>query len=193
MAPVTLKKFFNALQRARESEIDGIRERLISKPRASITKGIVQSRLEALGAVWSEVRKTHSEIIVRDDAGSDAYVVDDWFKRIQGVYENAVDECLTLLPQFEMVAGSRMSGADSASVSDMGTPSVAKLPRIPLPTFSGKYEDWDSFCDLFTTLVLDAPRLADATKLQYLKSCLTGSAAELIKDVASTSANYAST
>ena len=70
---------------------------------------------------------------------------------------------------------------------------IAQLPKIPLPTFSGDYEDWDSFCDLFTTLVHEAPRVLDATKLQYLKTRLKGSAAVLIKDVAITNANYAST
>ena len=74
--------------------------------------------------------------------------------------------------------------------SDRGSGSrVAKLPRIPLPSFSGKYEDWDSFSDLFTTLVHDVPGLSDATKLQYLKLCLRDGADELIKDVATTSAS----
>jgi hypothetical protein len=35
--------------------------------------------------------------------------------------------------------------------------------------------------------------LTDSTKLQYLKSCLSGQAAELVKNVATTSANYNST
>ncbi|XP_011859247.1 PREDICTED: uncharacterized protein LOC105556756 [Vollenhovia emeryi] len=64
---------------------------------------------------------------------------------------------------------------------------------MPLPTFSGKYEDWESFCDLFTALVHKVPKFADVTKLQFLKSCLKGPAAELIKDVKTTNANYGST
>ncbi|XP_026666969.1 uncharacterized protein LOC113463933 [Ceratina calcarata] len=68
-----------------------------------------------------------------------------------------------------------------------------KLPKLDLPTFAGRYEDWENFCDLFTTLVHNAPRLADATKLQYLKSCLRGTAADLVKDVTTTNANYVTT
>ena len=70
---------------------------------------------------------------------------------------------------------------------------MAKLAKIPLPTFSGQYEDWASFQDFFQSMVHDLSRVPDATKLQYLKLCLIGSAADLIKDVTTTSANYAST
>ncbi|XP_058809860.1 uncharacterized protein LOC131675051 [Phymastichus coffea] len=69
----------------------------------------------------------------------------------------------------------------------------AKLPRLDLPTFLGQYEDWDSFEDIFISLVHDTPRLKDATKLQYLKSCLKSVATELVKDVTLVGVNYAST
>ena len=70
---------------------------------------------------------------------------------------------------------------------------TAKLPKLDLPTFSGRYEYWEDFCDLFSSLVHNNLRLSNVTKLQYLKSCLTGSAADLVKDVATTNANYSST
>ncbi|XP_046478626.1 uncharacterized protein [Neodiprion pinetum] len=192
MAPVDLQKL-TALQRAREGEIEGLRQRLISKPRDTLTKRVIKSRLDALNEIWTEVRKAHAEIIVRENADADPYVTDDWFGRIQGVYENTLDEFLALLTSAEKVEIEAVTGPAEASTSGTTGTGVAKLPRIPLPTFSGKYEDWASFCDLFTTLVHDVASLSDATKLQYLKLCLTGSAADLIKDVATTSANYIST
>ncbi|XP_046141252.1 uncharacterized protein LOC123987702 [Osmia bicornis bicornis] len=112
---------------------------------------------------------------------------------MQCAYEDTLDYFLTLKTECEAAAESTQAirtVEGNASGSDLRP---AKLPKLDLPTFSGRYEDWDSFCDLFTTLVHDAPRVADATKLQYLKSCLKGVAADLVKDVASTSANYAST
>lgn len=192
MAPLALQRL-TALQLAREGEMEGLRRRLMNKPRDTLTRRIVQSRLDALKEVWLEVRKTHSEIIGRGGAENEPYVIDDWFERIQGVYENALDEFLALLTFVEGVEEDAVAeSVESSSHGAAGT-GVAKLPRIPLPTFSGKYEDWASFCDLFTTLVHDVAPLSDATKLQYLKLCLTGSAADLIKDVTTTSANYAST
>lgn len=190
MAPIALKKL-TALQTSREAQIESIRARLAAKPRDSLNKSIVQARLDAVRGIWTEVRNTHSDIVVRDDAETDAYVADAWFDRIQGVYETAIDEFLTLLSLFETADGDT-SRSDAGSDREASA-RVAKLPRIPLPTFSGQYEDWASFSDLFTTFVHDIPGLADATKLQYLKLCLKDEAAELIKDVTTTSANYAST
>lgn len=193
MAPKGLKTL-TALQRAREIEIESIGNRLRGKSRDSLNGKIVQSRIDALAEIWKDVRNCHSEIVVRGDAENDVYVTDDWFSRIQGVYEAVLDECLILLAGFEEEEERKLPvGAAKASLVDAGSSGVATLPRMPLPTFSGEYEDWASFCDLFTSLVHDAPRLSDATKLQYLKSCLKGSAANLLKDVTSTNVNYAST
>nr|XP_034182479.1 uncharacterized protein LOC117605350 [Osmia lignaria] len=85
------------------------------------------------------------------------------------------------------------TGPPNASSSLTLEHRAAKLPRLDLPTFSGEYEDWENFCDLFTTLVHNAPGLADATRLQYLKTCLKGAAADLVKDVTTTNANYSAT
>ena len=70
---------------------------------------------------------------------------------------------------------------------------VAKLPRLELPIFSGHYEDWENFCDLFTSLVHDSSRLPNVTKLQYLKSCMRDGALDFVKDISVTNANYIST
>ena len=186
MALTALKKLISS-QITREAEIESMRARLMNKPRDSLNKHIVQASLDAIREILVEIRKTHSDITARDEADTEAYVVDKWIERIQGVYENALDEFLTLLSYFE-------KAESETSISEAGSDGrVAKLPRIPLPTFSGKYEDWASFSDLFTALVHDIPRLSDATKLQYLKLCLKDSAADLIKDVTTTNANYAST
>lgn len=64
---------------------------------------------------------------------------------------------------------------------------------MPLPTFSGKYEDWESFSDLFTAIVHGNSCYSDAAKLQFLKSCLKDSAAALLVGVQPTNENYLST
>ena len=194
MAPTALKKLV-ALQDTRQKEIKGLHERLLAKDRTSLNKSIVQARIDSLKEIWAEARKTNAEITVREAAEADLYVVVDGFRKLQGVYESALDELLTLRSQLELGDEPTVPwGPLNSTVSNSGVESpFAKLPRIPLHTFSGKYEDWESFCDLFTTLVHDQPRISESTKLQYLKLCVTGTAADLIKDVTITNANYAST
>ena len=66
-----------------------------------------------------------------------------------------------------------------------------RLPQMDLPTFDGAFENWLSFKDLFTTSVEDNTSLSGAQKLQYLKSCLKGEAALLIKSYTVTDSHYA--
>ena len=46
------------------------------------------------------------------------------------------------------------------------------LPRLNLPTFSGSYETWLGFHDLFKSLVNDDENLPEIEKLYYLKGSL---------------------
>lgn len=65
-----------------------------------------------------------------------------------------------------------------------------KLPRIVLPIFSGDYKEWTSFKDLFTSLIRNNEMLSASQKLQYLRSNLTGEAANVIRAFQITDANY---
>uniref|UniRef100_A0A0A9YYU6 Gag polyprotein n=2 Tax=Lygus hesperus TaxID=30085 RepID=A0A0A9YYU6_LYGHE len=62
------------------------------------------------------------------------------------------------------------------------TASSSQLPRIPLPTFSGKIEEWMEYHSLFLSLVHNEPSLAgnDVKKFQYLRSSLKGDAFSVI-------------
>ncbi|GBN49059.1 hypothetical protein AVEN_190180-1 [Araneus ventricosus] len=51
-----------------------------------------------------------------------------------------------------------------------------KLPDIPLPQFSGKYEEFGDFKSQFVSLIEDNDGLSNTQKLYYLKSSLTGEA-----------------
>ncbi len=65
-----------------------------------------------------------------------------------------------------------------------------KLPHMSLPTFDGKYEDWPTFSDLFKAGFHNNLSLSGAQKLQYLKSCVKGEAANSIKSFQITDGNY---
>lgn len=65
-----------------------------------------------------------------------------------------------------------------------------KLPPIQLPSFSGKYSEWTSFYDTFTSLIHDNLQISSIQKFHYLKSALKGDAAQHIKSIEISSANY---
>ena len=68
--------------------------------------------------------------------------------------------------------------------------SLVVLPKIHIPTYSGQYEDWWSFHDLFNTLVRTNASIKNVLKLLYLKIALTGEAATILKHIKVTNSNY---
>lgn len=68
--------------------------------------------------------------------------------------------------------------------------SRVKLPNLNTPSFSGKYEDWKSFIDLFTALIDDSTQLTNVQKFLYLKGALSNEALNLVNDLPLTNDNY---
>lgn len=66
-----------------------------------------------------------------------------------------------------------------------------KLPKVELTAFSGEYEDWPSFKDLYNTLIHNNASLSSVQKLHYLRTNVKGGAYDLIKTISITEANYA--
>lgn len=64
------------------------------------------------------------------------------------------------------------------------------LPRIKLPIFSGDYQTWTSFRDIFTTMIRENTDLTNVEKMYYLKTCVTGEAARLIGNLPVSEENF---
>jgi len=65
-----------------------------------------------------------------------------------------------------------------------------KLPRINLPEFDGSYEHWLEFHDTFHAIVHNNASISQTQKFYYLKSSLKGVAAEVIRAIDVSDANY---
>lgn len=95
-----------------------------------------------------------------------------------------------------MMAANMASPSTSAGVTYSATAvsplSDLKLPRMNMPVFSGNYLEWQSFFDLFDSLVHKNPTLKNSQKLYFLKMNLAGEAASLISHLKIEDANYES-
>ena len=67
---------------------------------------------------------------------------------------------------------------------------VKSTPQLEIPTFSGNYNNWVSFKDLFNETIHKNNGMSDAQKMQYLKSKVKGEAERLIHHLNVTSDNY---
>ena len=72
----------------------------------------------------------------------------------------------------------------------MGDILGVKLPKIELPRFDGKVEEWLSFKDRFMSMTDNKVTLSDTEKLHYLRSALSGDAAAIIEAVDTTTSSY---
>lgn len=61
---------------------------------------------------------------------------------------------------------------------------------MQLPHFSGKYEDWPSFRDLFLSIVGKDPSITAVEKLHYLKTSVKAEADKLIRNLSTTAGNF---
>lgn len=65
-----------------------------------------------------------------------------------------------------------------------------KLPRVRIDQFSGEYEAWPSFYDLYLTSVHNVDTISNVHKFQILKGSLNGPPLNLIRNFLVTDANY---
>ncbi|XP_071055722.1 uncharacterized protein [Onthophagus taurus] len=65
-----------------------------------------------------------------------------------------------------------------------------KLPVIDLPKFSGSYDTWLGFRDIFESLIHANASINDMQKFHYLLSALTGRARQVIESLEITNTNY---
>ena len=64
------------------------------------------------------------------------------------------------------------------------------LPKLGLPSFSGTFDTWLSFRDIFTSMVHENSQVPPIFKFSYLKSCATGEAKEVIDSLQLSEGNY---
>ena len=105
---------------------------------------------------------------------------------------SAVELNYTVALGFLYDESAKEAGAQSTpgDAEPAATTRRAHLPRISLPIFSGRAEDWESFHDLFRSLIHIDPSLTGVEKLHYLKTSVQGEAKRALDGLSTTEANY---
>jgi len=91
----------------------------------------------------------------------------------------------------QLISKATPASGPSASTQQQ-QPSAAKLKALEPPEFSGKFEEWRAFHDLFQAMIHTRSNLSGSEKLVYLQAALKkGSASCIISSYEPTDANYA--
>ncbi|XP_029675866.1 uncharacterized protein LOC115243211 [Formica exsecta] len=154
---------------------------------AHYTIGLVEARLQALESNWEKFDIQHKLLA----AYRDALAGHDYLKKdMQSLTEEAyiAQKCM-FLDILRFMKNKVSAEAPAIGANPLQT-SRTTLPRIQLPQFSGWYEEWPSFRDLFNSLIVKDASTAQVEKLHYLKTCLKGEAELLIRSLPTTAENF---
>nr|XP_012152152.1 PREDICTED: uncharacterized protein LOC105664039 [Megachile rotundata] len=146
-----------------------------------ITKGVVSARLELLEKNWTAFSETHNELLdVFSKESEHFYFQEDYISIGEEAY--LAQKAFLLDLQEELSTGK--------STPSQNPSSLRALPKIVLPVFSGEYNNWSNFRDLFQSLIIDNDSLSLVEKLHYLKTSLSGEPALLLQNISVTGDNF---
>ena len=153
-------------------------------PKDRINFNYVDARLEMLESQFKNFTAKYEGLVGE-------YESEELYKCFQeDVYEKVYETYLTYKVELKNALSQVKVNSSNKEVCAGSSDSVVRLPKIVLPTFSGKYTEWSSFRDLFISLVHNNKKLDDVQRLHYLKTQLSDEAEQLIRHVPITDANY---
>ncbi|XP_076545702.1 uncharacterized protein LOC117610838 [Osmia lignaria lignaria] len=144
--------------------------------------------IESISAQVDEIHKlfqkehAYLEVTWPASQASHPYLKEDYYELEMGV----VLEVRRRLGKFR-VAFEKLRERRGESTARR-TPS--KLPELTLPTFTGRYEAWPAFCELFASIIIDNERLSNVERLHYLRSCLRSESLRVIANLPSTGESF---
>jgi len=151
---------------------------------------LVNARLDMLEQNWNRFQEEHENLClsVSENLSENPYIRERVYERCQAFYVYARATFQTQLEEFESIE--RQSGSTRSEQGASTLLPRSALPRIKLPSFSGDYPSWRPFCDLFASLIRDNPALTSVEKIHYLKTCVTGEAAQLVSNLSVSGDNF---
>ncbi|XP_011707042.1 PREDICTED: uncharacterized protein LOC105462212, partial [Wasmannia auropunctata] len=165
-------------------------ENLKKSGAASITTGTIETRIKILDTHWAKFDATHD--VLRGGHWKTIseleYIKSDLYGMTEETY--AVQRA-ALLDSLEELRGKVLETSNLSTVREAEGSKRRTLPRIQLPSFSGKFDEWPAFKDLFRSIIHGDTSLSDVEKLHYLRSCLKEEAEQLVRNIPATAENYA--
>ncbi|XP_045453765.1 uncharacterized protein LOC123663070 [Melitaea cinxia] len=183
---------FNKLQENNKELISKGKINFRKTPKDRISVSYVETRLEALENQWQSFCDIHRQIITeigKNELETSSYYKNSIYDQTENLYFDYKTELRDVLNTLKTKVKSVAETSVVANIKETSNCFV-KLPEISIPKFSGKYSEWTSFKDLFTSLIHNNIKLDNVQKLHYLKGHLSGEAEQLLRHVPITEKNY---
>ncbi|KAJ8720595.1 hypothetical protein PYW08_006060 [Mythimna loreyi] len=182
-----------AIQGDTTTKITKARVNFKKSPKERLTQSYLETRLETLENYWTSYRDTHRVIVSEfnpKDLVKSSYCTTDAYGVTEDLYTDYKTELQDCLIKFKLDSSTVALSSSKVMESNVGQSFSVRLPKISIPSFSGKYTEWTSFRDLFMSLIHNNKALDDVQRLHYLKGYLTGEAEQLLRHIPVTASNY---
>lgn len=149
---------------------------------AKLNVHIIHAAIRLLDDKWAKFMEQHDEIRATfwKEIKEDEYTTDDLLSKVETTYYTQRSELAELEDALTKPADAELCDRPRETAS-----SRRALPRINLPQFSGKFEDWPAYRHLFCSMVLEDPSLTKIEQLHYLKTSVKGDTEQLIRNLPS--------
>lgn len=165
--------------------------------RQEVAVAELRQRLQKFNETWDSFNVTQSAIEDIEDDPENEEDHEQERNSFEEKYFHIASELETLI---ESKLAAQRPGLDQLS-HDLreGTPATyaasstndhLKLPRINLTTFSGTFEQWIPFRNMFQSMIHNNAVLPNIQKMQYLISALNGEALDVISSLEVADENY---
>ncbi|XP_076660453.1 uncharacterized protein LOC143363804 [Halictus rubicundus] len=145
----------------------------------------LRERIERLKSYFEKFDEQQNELTIISD---DSETVLLQREELTEYYDDVLASAITLLENLETPSNKAIKENNLTSKSN-SVP--VKLPKIDLPKFDGRIENWITFKDAFQTMIHAHEGLSNIQKLNYLRLSLSGRAEIAIGAFTITDDNYA--
>ncbi|XP_030381837.1 uncharacterized protein LOC115629498 [Scaptodrosophila lebanonensis] len=153
----------------------------------SMTAAELEARLSLVESIFTQLCDIQSQVETKIEDASQY----ETRQVIEDMYCDIKAKILSYLTQRgrHSVIGTDPS-ANSTLLNGAAVSRVGKLPMLKLPEFSGKYTEWTSWYNAFTTLIEADHDIDELSKFIHLKSCLSAVPLRTIECLELSAVNY---
>lgn len=153
----------------------------------------VKSRIDVLKETWAKCIRTHADLLKTIPVAKREMheFRDGVFDVIEDTYQDTLDFMAECLEAINPTVRSSQTSLPTYTNGALGSSiSLSHLPPINIPPFSGRCEEWESFRDRFSSLIIENKELSDFARIHFLTSSLNGRALESIRSIPITANNF---